>query len=246
MFCCFISRLITCIAILLCSLSVQASVVVDATRIVYPAKEREVSLRLSNQGQQAALVQTWIDDGRVDAKPDEVDTPFMVMPPMVRIDPDKGQSLRIAFVPSTHLPKDRESVFWLNVLDVPPLASAQVGNHMQLAFRTRLKLFFRPADLPGSSTESAEKLRWNLSRSGKDTVLQVHNDGAFHVSFKSVELKLKDGRALTVESHMVAPKSSADFVFEQTPKASEVGGGVMYEWINDFGVNMRVEAKLQQ
>lgn len=219
--------------------------VVDATRIVYPAKEREVSLRLSNKGQQAALVQTWIDDGRVDAKPDEVDTPFIVMPPMVRIDPDKGQSLRIAFVPSTNLPKDRESVFWLNVLDVPPLASAQVGNHMQLAFRTRLKLFFRPANLPGSAAESAEKLRWNLSRSGKNTVLQVHNDGAFHVSFNSVELKLKNGRVLTVKSHMVAPKSSADFVFEQSPNTSDFDVGVMYEWINDFGANMRVEAKLQ-
>ena len=245
MFCCFVSRLITGVAILLCSLSVQASVVVDATRIVYPAKEREVSLRLSNKGQQAALVQTWIDDGRVDAKPDEVDTPFIVMPPMVRIDPDKGQSLRIAFVPSTNLPKDRESVFWLNVLDVPPLASAQVGNHMQLAFRTRLKLFFRPANLPGSAAESAEKLRWNLSRSGKNTVLQVHNDGAFHVSFNSVELKLKNGRVLTVKSHMVAPKSSADFVFEQSPNTSDLDVGVMYEWINDFGANMRVEAKLQ-
>ncbi|PNG34798.1 hypothetical protein A1395_13095 [Pseudomonas protegens] len=245
MFCCFVSRLITGVAILLCSLSVQASVVVDATRIVYPAKDREVSLRLSNKGQQAALVQTWIDDGRVDAKPDEVDTPFIVMPPMVRIDPDKGQSLRIAFVPSTNLPKDRESVFWLNVLDVPPLASAQVGNHMQLAFRTRLKLFFRPANLPGSAAESAEKLRWNLSRSGKNTVLQVHNDGAFHVSFNSVELKLKNGRVLTVKSHMVAPKSSADFVFEQSPNTSDFDVGVMYEWINDFGANMRVEAKLQ-
>ncbi|MDC7814267.1 fimbria/pilus periplasmic chaperone [Pseudomonas sp. BLCC-B112] len=245
MFCCFVSRLITGVAILLCSLSVQASVVVDATRIVYPAKEREVSLRLSNKGQQAALVQTWIDDGRVDAKPDEVDTPFIVMPPMVRIDPDKGQSLRIAFVPSTNLPKDRESVFWLNVLDVPPLASAQVGNHMQLAFRTRLKLFFRPANLPGSAAESAEKLRWNLSRSGKNTVLQVHNDGAFHVSFNSVELKLKNGRVLTVKSHMVAPKSSADFVFEQSPNTSDFDVSVMYEWINDFGANMRAEAKLQ-
>lgn len=245
MFCCFVSRLITGIAILLCSLSVQASVVVDATRIVYPAKEREVSLRLSNKGQQAALVQTWIDDGRVDAKPDEVDTPFIVMPPMVRIDPDKGQSLRIAFVPSTNLPKDRESVFWLNVLDVPPLASAQVGNHMQLAFRTRLKLFFRPANLPGSAAESAEKLRWNLSRSGKNTVLQVHNDGAFHVSFNSVELKLKNGRVLTVKSHMVAPKSSADFVFEQSPNTSDFDVSVMYEWINDFGANMRAEARLQ-
>lgn len=246
MFRCFPSRLLSCIAISLFSLSVQASVVIDATRIVYPAKEREVSLRLNNQGQQAALVQTWIDDGRVDAKPDEADAPFVVMPPMVRIDPSKGQSLRIAYAPSNTIPKDRESVFWLNVLDVPPLPGEQIGNHMQLAFRTRLKLFFRPADLPGSATQSAKKLRWSLFGSAKDAVLRVTNDGAFHVSFNSVELKLKNGKTLKVKNHMVAPKSSADFVFEQVPNASEIEGGVIYEWINDFGSNVRAEAKLSR
>lgn len=240
-----LSRLFCCGAFLLCSFSVQASVVIDATRLIYPAKEREVSLRLSNQGQQPALVQTWIDDGKPDAKPDDVDVPFVVMPPMARINPEKGQSLRIAYSPSASVPKDRESVFWLNVLDVPPLPSAQTNNHMQLAFRTRLKLFFRPVDLPGSAAESAEKLRWSLLRSGAKSVLRVQNDGAFHVSFNSVNVKLKGGRDLKVESKMVAPKASADFVIERALSASDVEGSVIYEWINDYGANVRSEAKFK-
>lgn len=245
MSCRLLLRLFCCGMFLWWSISAQASVVIDATRLIYAAKEREVSLRLSNQGQQAALVQAWIDDGNPDAKPDDVDVPFVVMPPMVRINPDKGQSLRIAYSSSSSVPKDRESVFWLNVLDVPPLPSAQLSNHMQLAFRTRIKLFFRPVDLPGSATESAEKLHWNLLQSGKKTVLQVRNDGAFHVSFNSVEVKLNDGSSLKVESKMIAPKTSAEFVIEKALSASDVNASVVYEWINDYGSNVRNEAKLQ-
>ncbi|MDF2397171.1 fimbria/pilus periplasmic chaperone [Pseudomonas sp. 3MA1] len=245
MSCRLLLRVFSCAVFLWWSISAQASIVIDATRLIYSAKEREVSLRLSNQGQKAALVQTWMDDGNPDAKPDDVDVPFVVMPPMARINPDKGQSLRIAYSSSSSVPKDRESVFWLNVLDVPPMPSVQLSNHMQLAFRTRIKLFFRPVDLPGSATESAETLRWSLLKYGTRSVLQVRNDGAFHVSFNSVEVILKDGRSLKVKSQMVAPKTSADFVLEQALSASDVEASVIYEWINDYGSNVRREAKLQ-
>ncbi len=43
--------------------------------------------------------------------------------------------------------KDRESVFWFNVLEVPPKPDAAKATNqslLQLAFRTRIKLFYRP------------------------------------------------------------------------------------------------------
>ncbi|QGY26852.1 fimbria/pilus periplasmic chaperone [Escherichia coli] len=47
--------------------------------------------------------------------------------------------------------KDRESVFWFNVLELPPKPDAEkVANQslLQLAFRTRIKLFYRPEEIP--------------------------------------------------------------------------------------------------
>ncbi|WOE77950.1 fimbria/pilus periplasmic chaperone [Pseudomonas protegens] len=239
-----LSRLVCVCACLLLPMSATASVVVDSTRLIYPAFEREISLRLSNSGSQPALVQAWIDDGNVDAKPDDVDVPFVVTPPIARINQDKGQSLRIAHTPGAEIPKDRESVFWLNVLDVPPLPSEQANNHMQMAFRTRLKLFFRPANLPGSPVESAENLQWSLAKSGSSSVLKVRNDGAFYVSFSSVEIKLKDGRSFEVQSHMLAPKSTTDFALDQALTSSAIDGRVIYQWINDYGTTVRGEKKL--
>ncbi|NBF03872.1 fimbria/pilus periplasmic chaperone [Pseudomonas sp. Fl5BN2] len=223
----------------------QANVVVSGTRIIYPAQEREVSLGLSNKGGQPALVQVWIDEGNPDSKPDDVDVPFVVMPPMARINQGKGQTLRIAYIPQSGVPQDRESVYWLNLLDVPPLASGPVSNHMQLAFRTRLKLFFRPAQLSGSVMDAAEKLRWSLVKSGAETVLRVRNDSAFHVSFNSVDVKLKSGPSLSAQSRMLAPKSSADFTLGQAPSPPGGQGSVVYEWINDYGTAVRRETSLE-
>ena len=63
------------------------------------------------------------------------------------------------------LPTDRESVFWLNILDVPPMPvtkNADDANYMQLAIRSRMKLFYRPSGLPGSPFTAADKVTWTL------------------------------------------------------------------------------------
>ena len=48
----------------------QASVVIEATRVIFPAQEREVTIKLTNDGKTPALVQTWLDKGEANASPD--------------------------------------------------------------------------------------------------------------------------------------------------------------------------------
>jgi P pilus assembly chaperone PapD len=76
--------------------SSQASVVISGTRIIYTQRDREVTVRLTNDGASPALVQVWLDRGDPKADPTSINVPFMLSPPMFRIDPTKGQSLRIS------------------------------------------------------------------------------------------------------------------------------------------------------
>ncbi len=55
-------------------------------------------------------MQTWIDNGQIDAAPDQIQTPFVITPPISRIEANKGQTIRITHTGEA-LPKDRESVF---------------------------------------------------------------------------------------------------------------------------------------
>ncbi len=42
---------------------VQGSVVIMGTRVVYPATQKSISIRLNNDNESPALVQSWLDDG---------------------------------------------------------------------------------------------------------------------------------------------------------------------------------------
>lgn len=89
---------------------VNADIVISGTRIVYPASSKDVIVNLDNRGNKPLLVQTWLDDGRDGVDPQELKLPFVITPPVSRIDPQKGQSLRITYMGSA-LPQDRESLF---------------------------------------------------------------------------------------------------------------------------------------
>src|ERR1700748_3521526 len=74
-----------------------AGVVVDGTRVVYPAAKREVTLNIRNPGDTPSLVQAWLDAGDPHAKPGDSKVPFVLTPPLFRLDPTKVQSLRLVY-----------------------------------------------------------------------------------------------------------------------------------------------------
>lgn len=217
-----------------------ASVVLSGTRIVYPAQEREVTLQIENKGTLPALVQSWLDDGDAESAPENTRAPFILLPPIARIEPGQAQALRIMYNGSS-LAKDKETVFYLNVLDVPPNPSSKDGesnNYLQFAYRTRVKMFFRPAGLPGSAESAPEDLKWTVipSPAGGYT-LRADNPTPFHVSFVGVKLQREGHSYLNDEgTYMVSPGGEVTFPLKSggaAPAAKEAK--VTFTYINDFG-----------
>lgn len=214
----------------------QASVVIGGTRMIYPADDREITVKLTNEGSRPALVQVWLDEGDEASTPDTADVPFTVSPPIFRMDADKGQAVRIVYTRQP-LPSDRESLFWINVLEVPPKAeNSDERNLLQFAFRTRIKLFFRPNGLAGDATSAPSRLSWKLvpAANGKGPALQVSNPTAFHVSFAHVGLKQAGQSVGGQGGGMVAPHGNTLFPLKDI---SQVSGDAQAEFtvINDYG-----------
>lgn len=214
---------------------VNAAVVIAGTRVVYNAQAHETTLKISNKGNEPALIQVWLDKGDANAEPSQIDVPFTVTPPLARLDPQKSQTLRI-FYTGEALPKDRESVFWLNVLEVPvkPSQAQENNNFLQLAIRSRIKLFFRPAELKGNAEQAPASLTWRLVRNADAMALEVHNPAAFHVSFASLDVSGAGKTASFEEGGMVAPGETRSF-----PLKGQITPGpdtkVHYRAINDYG-----------
>jgi chaperone protein EcpD len=217
-----------------------AGIVVDGTRVVYPATKREVTINIRNPSATPSLVQAWLDAGDPNAKPGESRVPFVLTPPLFRIDPTKLQSLRLVY---THdaLPEDRESLFWLNVLDIPPRAAvnSDYPNQLELAFKHRMKVFFRPRGLAGSAADAPERLTWKLlSKDGKLVGIEASNPTAYHVSLIAVTAMTGD-HPIHVKADMVAPFASRSFDLP-APLAAPSGAVALEYWfVNDYGGDVK-------
>ena len=213
-----------------------ANVVVSGTRVVFPAKVGEVTLRLTNEGAQPALVEAWIDRGNPQSTPDKVDVPFLITPPLFRMNAQQGQSLRIVYTQEP-LPADRESLFWLNVLEVPPKPSGPdvAGkNLLQLAIRSRLKLFFRPDSLPGDPLKAPSQLSWKAAADGVSHMLEVRNPTPYYITFSAITLTV-DGKDYAVDTGMVAPQATLRLTVPKLQQSPAAGARVAYTTINDYG-----------
>jgi chaperone protein EcpD len=233
------------LAALLAAGSAAASVTVGGTRVVYPLENREVTVKLDNDRPDPSLVQVWIDKGNADAKPDESSAPFVLTPPIFRMDGHKSQTLRMMYTGDA-LPQDRESVFWLNVLDVPPKAkAAQDVNTLQFAFRTRIKVFARPKGLPGTPEKAAEELTWKIVPSADKNgyAVSATNPSAYHVSFSEIDVVSGNQTYKNEIGGMVEPKGTMVFPIKNL-NAIPSGARVKYIAISDFGGAMPNEAPL--
>ncbi|MCK7430819.1 molecular chaperone [Enterobacter chengduensis] len=210
------------------SFSSYASIQISSTRVIYREAEKDVSIQVNNPGGYPVLLQSWMDDGRTDIKPENISSPFILTPPLTRVNANEGQTLRLSYI-GKNLPADRESVYWLNVLEIPPVASKE-SNQIQVAFRSRIKVFYRPTGLEDKAALSAAKsLQWVVQ--GKQITLT--NPTPFYISLLSVSIKA-NGKTTTVPADMIAPKSSKTFELTQSIAPGQLPG-VAVEFINDYG-----------
>lgn len=219
----------------------SASIVLQGTRIVYPSSSKDVTIVTENTGEQPALVQAWLDKGDDLKNLDKDETPFFLTPPIFKINPGRSQSLRIIYNQEP-LPKDRESLFWLNVLEVPPvLEGASDQNLLRVTFRTRVKVFFRPKSLGGDARKAASGIIWGLDKI-KDTVnVSVKNPTPYYITLTEVTATVA-GKEYKTDGKMVAPFGSLALPLNGL-KSTDSLNKVTYSFIDDQGAGVTMESE---
>ncbi|TAN07879.1 MAG: molecular chaperone [Rhodanobacteraceae bacterium] len=215
----------------------HADVVIGGTRVVFPAKQGEVTVRLSNEGDKPALVEAWIDTGDIHSTPNSVNTPFLITPPLFRMEPHKDQSLRILYIQGAKpLPTARESLFWLNVLEIPPKPTGAMAdkNTLQFAIRSRLKLFYRPANLPGDSLKAPDQLTFKAGADSHGTTLEVHNPTPYYITISKLALGAS-AAPIAGAAGMVAPFGNLRLPLKGVAQAPSADTPVVFTTINDYG-----------
>lgn len=179
----------------------HAGISLSSTRLVFNEGRKEESLVVRNDGGEI-LVQSWLEPA---AGVEVRDLPFVVTPPLIRVAPKQQQLLRIMYS-GAGMPTDKESIFWLNVQEIPQSTDAE--NALQFAIRQRIKVFYRPKGLLGEPIQAATKLQWKLQRNSEAFELSVSNSGPYYVSLVDLDLEQGLQKVRLAEVQMLAPGAS--------------------------------------
>ncbi len=223
---------------LVLSSTALASVTISGTRIIFPGANKDVIVKLNNRDDQAPqLVQVWIDDGVQITDINNANLPFILTPPIARIEPNKGQSIRVIYN-GMKLPQDRESVYYFNMLEIPSEDTENLEQKLEIAFKTRMKLFYRPASLNASSIQVLDKLQiQQVTNNTKGVGIKIGNPTPYYFSF-STAFAVINGQKVELDLDMVPPLTT----IESYPMKQAMPSGnlseVNYELLNDYGSNI--------
>lgn len=193
-----------------------AGVIIGGTRVIYLEGNKDVSISVQNPDKIPYLIQSWIEDAQGGKQSD-----FTITPPLFRLNQEKNNALRI-FLTENKLPNNQESLFWLNIKTIP--ATERTENSLQIAFKTQMKLIYRPASIKNVNfSEEQKKLVW--SKNGNDVI--VKNPTPYYINFQSVSFNSKKAEDISY----VAPFQSTSFKIND----SSAHGIIKWEIINDYG-----------
>lgn len=202
------------------------------TRVIFDAKDKSAKVTLDNQSDRVYLINSRVlIDPDTNSPATEV-MPFMVTPPLFRLEKESRNTVLISRNDTSALPTDRESVFYLSFLAIPAVkknseVEAEEGmttTQVSFGIRTLIKLFYRPSGLAMSVSVAPEKLTF----AQQGTELKVNNPTPYYLTLAQVTL---NGQPLDVREQgaMIAPFSS------QTYQVKEQAQEIKWSVINDYG-----------
>lgn len=197
------------------------------TRIIFDSEDHSESVKVNNNTKnQTWLLRSWVSK----YNSNEQNKDFIITPPLYRISPDESIQLRIDDL-NHNLPQDRESVFHINVLAIPPKPqligdkpSQPAASGVQFAINNRIKLLYRPHSL--NDPEKVKQAFKSLKATATATDVNVQNPTPYYITMDDV--KINGTKVTSVNDFMVAPFSTLAIPGKNARTFS-------YSTINDYG-----------
>jgi len=194
-----------------------SGVEIGGTRLIYNGTASQSAISVNNPDNKPYLIQSWISKTE---NGDESDSEFSTTPPLFKLNAHAQNSVRVT-LGENRLPTDRETVQWLNIKAIPT-SSPEAKNELLIAVKSKMKLFYRPAELKGDPALAYQQLTFS-NEAGK---LTIHNPSPFSVSLYELKVNGKKRE----QPPMILP-----FQTVSLPQPAVTGGDVSWRAINDSG-----------
>ncbi|MGF1778315.1 fimbria/pilus periplasmic chaperone [Vibrio nomapromontoriensis] len=184
------NKILLLMALLMCwSVTASAAFVLNTTRVVVSEKDKYVSFEVSNQGTEEYGGQVWIENPVIPGS----DGAFVAIPAFFRVGPGEKQIVRIVNA-SRGLDGSKEHLYWLNVQEIPPKPKNK--NVIQLAVRSKIKLFYRPLNLRDGRKDVESEIFIGNTNAG----YILRNDSPYFLSI--VAIKDPDGNKIQLSNNV--------------------------------------------
>ncbi|MEB2419046.1 fimbria/pilus periplasmic chaperone [Citrobacter sp. R-1.5.2] len=214
-----LTKAVLAVSLFACPFAHAAGINIGATRVIFNGDAKDESISISNNDNVPYLIQSWVQSISETGKTG--DAPFMVTPPLFRLDGGKRNVLRVIRT-GGNIPKDRESLYWLDIKSIPGTNPDDKGNKLKIAIKAEFKLIYRPTSLKQTPEKVTNQLQW--SRSG--SILTVRNPTPYYMNF---------GEIAVGGSKLKAPRYAPPFGSAQYTLQSGASGVITWSIINDFG-----------
>lgn len=200
----------------------MAAFSLNATRYIYESDKHNVSVTVSNNADKAFGGQVWIENST------QGNGVYMVpQPPFFKVGAGQKQVVRILKT-NSNLPEDRESLFFLNVQEIPPKPEAKDGsNVLSIAMNTKVKLIYRPQSIKNGRQNAEKQLRLE-QRDGKTW---LKNPTPYYFAVVKVTHNGKDVN-LSEKAKMDIARLAP---FSDVPLGNKITGTIKISAVNDWG-----------
>lgn len=205
------------------ALPAHAAFTLSGTRFIYEEGKKNISFEVTNHSESTYGGQVWIDN----ASEKTSDVFIVPSPPFFKVNAGNKHIIRLMNV-NDALPKDKESLFMLNVQEVPPKPKAEEGNILAIAMNTRVKLIYRPKSI----TERRKDAEKELVLVNRDGSTWVKNTTPFF--FAITDMK-SNGKSLNLKDEVRQSLSQLAPFSEVNTRIVAPGGVVSVDAINDWG-----------
>ena len=223
------------LANLLCISLTHSGVSMLGTRVILSEGASEKTLVFKNSKGNPSIVQVWADDGDEKSTINSENTSFIINPQIFKMQEDTVQSVRLIFLDKHKVPLDKESLYFLNFMEIPMVKQGTLNqNQLSFLFKNRIKIFYRPKGIVGNPIESIKNLLFKLEKENGN-YLVVTNPSNFYINFNEIKVG-SDQQYFPLDSgnDMVPPQSSVRWKVAPGIDSSKIAE-VKYSIVNDYG-----------
>lgn len=223
-----------------------AGIIADSSRVIYNEGVPQKSVMLANTNTYSIFAQTWVDNG--ESNPNFEKAPFVVVPAVFALKPAEIKSINLIYN-EMELPKDRESVFWLNLYEIPAVSRDSLNkDYLNLAMNTQIKIFYRPKVLNNFDLNKVQKeLKFSWVENSQKMLLEAENPSPYYINIIGISLSnhASHSKLNNEIDNMISPFSKKTYQVENQNFMKEKNNTLEYILINDQGQKEKYSQNLE-